>query len=108
MAHCHRDLGRAYVARRLAEQSLASSVGEECARSRVFTRLVLAAAVLGQGEVEGACHLGSVVVPRVRATSSARCVGYLDAFARSVRPYRGQPMADRFLTQARSVVSAAQ
>ncbi len=108
VAHCHRDLGHAHVARRLAEQSLASSVGEEYARSRVFTRLVLAAAVLGQGEVEEACHLGSVVVPRVRATSSARCVGYLDAFARSVRPCRGQPMADRFLTQARTVVSAAQ
>ncbi|WP_150246279.1 hypothetical protein [Nocardiopsis quinghaiensis] len=108
VAHCHRDLGHAHVARRLAEQSLAASSGEEYARSRVFTRLVLAAAVLGQGEVEEAGHIGEQVVPLVQATSSARCVGYLDDFARQVLPHRDQPGAARFLRQARAVVAAGQ
>ncbi|WP_344096626.1 hypothetical protein [Nocardiopsis tropica] len=104
VAHCHRDLGHSDVARRLAEQSLAASSGEEYARSRVFTRLVLAAAVLGQGEVEEACSMGSAVIPQVRATSSARCVGYLGDFVRRVAPYRDQPEAGRFLRRARDVV----
>lgn len=103
VAHCHQDLGEARAARRSAEQSLTASCGQEYARSRVFTRLVLASAVLGQGEVEEACHVGAAVVPQVRATSSARCAGYLDAFVDSVRAYRGQPEADRFLYQARTV-----
>ncbi|MCK9870275.1 helix-turn-helix domain-containing protein [Nocardiopsis dassonvillei] len=100
VAHCHRDLGEARAAQRSAEQSLTASCGQEYARSRVFTQLVLASAVLGQGEVEEACHLGAAVVPQVRATSSARCAGYLDAFVDSVRAYRGQQEADRFLHQA--------
>ncbi|MEU1899529.1 hypothetical protein ABZ512_14215 [Nocardiopsis dassonvillei] len=108
VAHCHRDLGHAHVARRLAEQSLAASTGDEYARSRVFTRLVLAAAVLGQGEVEEASHIGEKVVPLVRATSSARCTGYLGDFARQVLPHRDQPGAARFLRQARAVVATGQ
>ncbi|WP_232832183.1 hypothetical protein [Nocardiopsis sp. FIRDI 009] len=108
VAHCHRDLGHAHVARRLAEQSLAESTGDDYARSRVFTRLVLAAAVLRQGEVEEAVHLGTCVIPQVRETSSARCVGYLDDFAKRVLPYRDQPEAARFLRQAGSVVGATQ
>jgi hypothetical protein len=108
VAHCHRDLGHAHVARRLAEQSLAASTGDEYARSRVFTRLVLAAAVLGQGEVEEASHIGEQVVPLVQATSSARCAGYLNDFARQVLPHREQPGAARFLRQARAVVAAGQ
>lgn len=108
VAHCHRDLGHAHVARRLAEQSLAASTGDEYARSRVFTRLVLAAAILGQGEVEEASHIGEQVVPLVRATSSARCAGYLGDFARQVLPHRDQPGAARFLRQARAVVATGQ
>ncbi|WP_026128058.1 hypothetical protein [Nocardiopsis lucentensis] len=108
VAHCHRDLGHAHVARRLAEQSLAASTGDDYARSRVFTRIVLATAVLGQGEVEEAVHLGTRVIPQVRATSSARCVGYLDDFAKRVLPYRDQPEAARFLRQAGSVVVSGQ
>ncbi|WP_255646658.1 MULTISPECIES: hypothetical protein [Nocardiopsis] len=103
MAHCHQDLGETRTARRSAEQSLTASSGQEYARSRVFTRLVLASAMLGQGEVEEACHLGAAVVPQVRVTSSARCAGYLDTFIDSVRSYQGQPEADRFLRQAGTV-----
>ncbi len=102
VAHCHRDLGESRAARRSAEHSLTASRGQEYARSRVFTRVVLASAMLGQGEVEEACHFGAAVVPQVQATSSARCAGYLDTFVDSVRAYRGQPEADRFLQQARA------
>ncbi|WP_227014447.1 MULTISPECIES: hypothetical protein [Nocardiopsis] len=102
VAHCHHDLGEARAARRSAEQSLTASSGQEYARSRVFTRLVLASAILGQGEVEEACHVGAAVVPQVQATSLARCEGYLDTFVDSVHAYRGQPEADRFLHQART------
>lgn len=108
VAHCHRDLGHAHVARRLAEQSLAASTGDEYARSRVFTRLVLAVAVLGQGEVEEAGHIGEQVVPLVQATSSARCVGYLNDFAQRIWPHRDQPEAARFLRKARAVAATGQ
>jgi hypothetical protein len=108
VAHCHRDLGHAHVARRLAEQSLAAVTDDEYARSRVFTRLVLAAATLGQGEVEEASHIGEQAVLHVRRTSSARCVGYLDDFAKQLLPYRDQPQAARFLRQARPVLASVQ
>ncbi|MEU9890078.1 hypothetical protein [Sphaerisporangium sp. NPDC051011] len=75
-AHCFRDLGRPTDARRYALQCLDAETADY-ARSRTFSRLVLAAALLAQDELEEACTVVAAALPRIRETGSTRCRTYL-------------------------------
>ncbi|MCD0452500.1 hypothetical protein LO762_25425 [Actinocorallia sp. API 0066] len=75
-AHCFRDLNRPAEARRYAMQCLDAETADY-SRSRTFSRLVLAAALLSQNELEEACVVVTAALPRIQETGSTRCRTYL-------------------------------
>ena len=75
-AHCLRDLGDWQMAREQAELCLMLA-GDEYARSRAFSRIVLAQVLLGQGEVEQAAAAGLDVLPAVADLASVRVTVYM-------------------------------
>lgn len=100
LAHCHRDLGHADHARFYAEECLALSAGDDYARSRTFSHLVHAAAVLDQKELDEAAHTAVAALPLVEQTTSARAIGYLNDLATRFSPHAGHPAVKEFLRQA--------
>ncbi len=88
--HCHRDLQQYRAAAQHAERSLQLRAAG-FARSRVFCRLVLAAARLGLGEVEQACVLGAEAAQQAAEMRSARAAEYVRDFERRLEPYRDAP-----------------
>ncbi|MEE1928626.1 regulator [Streptomyces sp. TRM 70351] len=90
LAHCHRDLQQYRTAARYAERSLELRA-PGYARSRVLTRIVLATARLGLGEVEEACTLGADAARAVSELRSVRAHEYVRDFERRLEPYRDAP-----------------
>ncbi|MBC2873834.1 MULTISPECIES: regulator [Streptomyces] len=86
-AHCHRDLQQWRAAAQHAERSLQLRA-PAYARSRLFCRVVLAAARLGLGELEQACALGVEAAQAAAEMRSVRAVEYVREFERRLDPYR--------------------
>ncbi|PYC77852.1 regulator [Streptomyces tateyamensis] len=99
-AHCYRDLQQWRPAAQHAEKSLRLR-SAAYARSRVFCRIVLAAARLGLGDVDESCSLATEALRAAGEMRSARTVEYLRDFHRRLAPYRGNPAARAFEEAAR-------
>jgi len=85
--HSHRDLQQYRAAAQHAERSLRLR-GAGFARSRLFSRVVLATARLGLGELEQACTLGAEAAQQASEMRSARALDYVRDFERRLEPYR--------------------
>ncbi|KIF74145.1 regulator [Streptomyces sp. 150FB] len=85
--HCHRDLQQYRPAAQHAERSLQLR-SPVLARSRLFARVVLAAARLGLGELDQACLLGAEAAQQASEMRSARAVEYVRDFERRLEPYK--------------------
>ncbi|CAM5410066.1 regulator [Streptomyces fumanus] len=85
--HCHRDLQQYRAAAQHAERSLQLRAAGY-ARSRLFTRVVLATARLGLGELDAACQLGAEAAAQAADMRSVRAVEYVRDFERKLEPYR--------------------
>ncbi|MDH6115827.1 regulator [Kitasatospora sp. GAS204B] len=99
-AHCYRDLQQWRPAAQHAEKSLRLR-GAAYARSRVFCRIVLAAARLGMGDVDESCALATEALRAAGEMRSARTVEYLRDFHRRLAPYRSSAAARAFEEAAR-------
>ncbi|MQS07564.1 regulator [Streptomyces alkaliphilus] len=86
-AHCHRDLQQYRSAARYADRALQLRA-PAYARSRLFTRVVLATARLGLGEVEQACVLAAEAAQQAVEMRSVRAHEYLRDFERRLEPHR--------------------
>lgn len=86
-AHCNRDLQQYRAAAQHAERSLQLRA-PGYARSRLFSRVVLASARLGLGELEQACQLGAEAAQAAGEMRSVRAVEYVREFERRLEPYR--------------------
>ncbi|MFE0963221.1 regulator [Streptomyces fungicidicus] len=85
--HCHRDLQQFRAAAQHAERSLRlRSPGY--ARSRLFSRMVLATARLGLGELDQACQHAAEAAGQAAEMRSVRAVEYVRDFERKLEPYR--------------------
>lgn len=87
LAHCHRDLHQYRACAQHAERSLLLRA-PGYARSRLLSRLVLATARLGLGDLEQACDLGAAAARKAAEMRSVRAVDYVRAFERRLSPYR--------------------
>ncbi|MFJ8075807.1 regulator [Streptomyces sp. NPDC096176] len=85
--HCHRDLRQYRTAAQHAERSLQLQA-PAFARSRLFSRVVLASARLGLGELDQACALGAEAALQASEMRSARAAEYVRDFERRLEPYR--------------------
>ncbi|MDI3387227.1 regulator [Streptomyces sp. B-S-A8] len=85
--HCHRDLQQYRAAAQHAERSLHLRA-PAFARSRLFSRVVLATARLGLGELDQACALGAEAAQQAAEMRSARALEYVRDFERRLEPYR--------------------
>lgn len=85
--HCHRDLQQFRAAAQHAERSLQLRA-PAYARSRLFSRVVLASARLGLGELDQACALGAEAAGAASEMRSVRAVEYVRDFERRLEPYR--------------------
>ncbi|MEU1282066.1 regulator [Streptomyces sp. NPDC005805] len=87
IGHCHRDLQQYRSAIRHAERALQLRA-PAFARSRLFSRVVLASARLGLGELEQACALGAEAALQASEMRSVRATEYVREFERRLEPYR--------------------
>lgn len=85
--HCHRDLQQFRAAAQHAERSLQLRPAAH-ARSRLFSRVVLATARLGLGELDQACQLAAEAAAQAAEMRSVRAVEYIREFERRLEPYR--------------------
>ncbi|WP_245687483.1 regulator [Streptacidiphilus griseoplanus] len=100
-ALCYRDLQQWRLSAQHAEKSLRlRSPGY--ARSRVFSRSVLATARLGMGDVDEACAVATEALRSAAEMRSVRAVEYLRDFHRRLSPYRGSPVVRAFEEVART------
>ncbi|MGW3560038.1 regulator [Streptomyces sp. NPDC000963] len=87
LAHCHRDLQQHRYAAQHAERALQLRA-PGFARSRLFSRVVLATSRLALGELEQACALGAEAAQQASEMRSARAAEYVRDFERRLEPYR--------------------
>ncbi|WP_229758582.1 regulator [Peterkaempfera bronchialis] len=100
-ALCYRDLQQWRLCAQHAEKSLRlRSPGY--ARSRVFSRSVLATARLGMGDVDEACAVATEALRAAAEMRSVRAVEYLRDFHRRLSPYRGSTVVRAFEEAARA------
>ncbi|MEU6815255.1 regulator [Streptomyces sp. NPDC046860] len=92
LGHCHRDLHQFRPAAQHAERSLRLRPAAH-ARSRVFSRVVLATARLGLGDLDQACALAAEAAAQAAEMRSVRAVEYIRDFERRLEPYRDAPPA---------------
>ncbi|CAM5537269.1 Regulator OS=Streptomyces alboniger OX=132473 GN=CP975_09650 PE=4 SV=1 [Streptomyces alboniger] len=85
--HCHRDLQQFRAAAQHAERSLQLRA-PTYARSRLFSRVVLASARLGLGELDQACALGAEAAGAAVEMRSVRAIEYVRDFERRLEPYK--------------------
>lgn len=100
-ALCYRDLQQWRLSAQHAEKSLRMR-SPGYARSRVFSRTVLATARLGMGDVDEACAMAGEALRAAADMRSVRTVEYLRDFHRRLSPYRGSPVVRAFEEAARS------
>ncbi|MFD7884577.1 regulator [Streptomyces bauhiniae] len=87
LGHCHRDLHQFRAAAQHAERSLRLRSATH-ARSRLFSRVVLATARLGLGDLDLACSLAAESAAQAAEMRSVRAVEYIRDFERRLEPYR--------------------
>ncbi|TGN77913.1 regulator [Streptomyces bauhiniae] len=87
LGHCHRDLHQFRAAAQHAERSLRLRSATH-ARSRLFSRVVLATARLGLGDLDLACTLAAEAAAQAAEMRSVRAVEYIRDFERRLEPYR--------------------
>ncbi|MEW2316980.1 regulator [Streptomyces bauhiniae] len=87
LGHCHRDLHQFRAAAQHAERSLRLRSATH-ARSRLFSRVVLATARLGLGDLDLACSLAAEAAAQAAEMRSVRAVEYIRDFERRLEPYR--------------------
>ncbi|MDF3297199.1 regulator [Streptomyces tropicalis] len=87
LGHCHRDLQQYRAAAQHAERSLQLRA-PAYARSRLFSRVVLATARLGLGDLDQACRLGAEAAGQAADMRSVRANEYVRDFERRLEPYR--------------------
>ncbi|MGW2208894.1 regulator [Streptomyces sp. NPDC001781] len=87
LGHCHRDLHQFRPAAQHAERSLRLRPAAH-ARSRLFSRVVLATARLGLGDLDQACALAADAAAQAAEMRSVRAVEYIRDFERRLEPYR--------------------
>src|SRR6266542_2985778 len=104
--HCFRDLGRSEHAAEYAEQAIATST-PDYPRSRVFTRFVLAAALLQSGDEERACTEALLALHDIERIRSERVRVYLADFCAQLQRRATRPASD-FLEQANLLLAAHQ
>ncbi|MFJ4003412.1 regulator [Streptomyces sp. NPDC090023] len=92
LGHCHRDLHQFRAAAQHAERSLRLRSAAH-ARSRLFSRVVLATARLGLGDLDQACALAAEAAGQAAEMRSVRAVEYIRDFERRLEPYRDAPPA---------------
>ncbi|MFJ8729750.1 regulator [Streptomyces bauhiniae] len=92
LGHCHRDLHQFRAAAQHAERSLRLRSATH-ARSRLFSRVVLATARLGLGDLDQACALAAEAAAQAAEMRSVRAVEYIRDFERRLEPYRDAPPA---------------
>ncbi|MCP3760740.1 regulator [Streptomyces sp. TBY4] len=97
-AHCHRDLHQYRACAQQAERSLRLRA-PGYARSRLLSRLVLATARLGLGDLEQACAMGAAAARQAAEMRSARAVDYVRAFERRLGPYHDTAAAREYHDQ---------
>src|SRR6266540_1930163 len=102
--HCFRDLGRSEHAAEYAEQAIATST-PDYPRSRVFTRFVLAAALLQSGDEERACTEALLALHDIERIRSERVRVYLSDFCAQLQRRATRPASD-FLEQANLLLAA--
>lgn len=102
-AHCYRDLGQPQLSYHYATQCLAAG-SEKYARSRIFSRIVLATSLLDQGELEAACDVAIQTLPRIHDTASVRCTAYLSDFHTRMKSHAAHPAVAAFTEQARPLL----
>lgn len=96
VAHCFRDLkmfGRAVE----SAQACLRYPEQGSPRSRVFSRVVLAEALFGAGEVEQAAEISSAVLPLAASMTSQRTASYLAALRSRAEPFALVPAVGEFL-----------
>ncbi|MFI9391666.1 regulator [Streptomyces bauhiniae] len=92
LGHCHRDLHQFRAAAQHAERSLRLRSATH-ARNRLFSRVVLATARLGLGDLDQACALAAEAAAQAAEMRSVRAVEYIRDFERRLEPYRDAPPA---------------
>ncbi|GAB2814298.1 hypothetical protein GCM10022221_10170 [Actinocorallia aurea] len=102
-AHCFRDLELPTEAHRYIRQCL-DAESDDYARSRTFSRIVLATSLLAQGELDEACRIAATALPRIRQTSSVRCVTYLRDLHDRMLPYGDHSAVRGLFEQARDLL----
>ncbi|XVQ86441.1 hypothetical protein ACQP2K_03110 [Microbispora siamensis] len=111
-AHCFRDMGDARESYRQATHCLsvaeASPAAGGYARSRIFSRIVLATSLVDQGDVEQACNIAVRILPRIQETASIRCTTYLRDLHNRMRSHSDHPSVIDFTEQARPVLRGHQ
>ncbi|MFC4332124.1 regulator [Streptomyces andamanensis] len=90
LGHCHRDLQQYRAAAQHAERALQLRA-PAYARSRLFSRVVLATARLGLGDLEQACRLGAEAAAQAADMRSVRADEYVRDFERRLEPYKDAP-----------------
>jgi hypothetical protein len=102
-AHCFRDLHQPAHPYQYATQCLAAG-SEEYARSRTFSRIVLATSLLDQGELAEACNIATNTLPRIAETASVRCTTYLVDLHQRMKPHHDHPAVIAFTERARPLL----
>ncbi|MGW5336595.1 regulator [Streptomyces bauhiniae] len=87
LGHSHRDLHQFRAAAQHAERSLRLRSAAH-ARSRLFSRVVLATARLALGDLDLACTLAAEAATQAAEMRSVRAVEYIRDFERRLEPYR--------------------
>jgi len=105
--HCFRDLGRFPQAAAFAEEALTKS-SPAYPRSRVFTRMVLATALLQSGDPDSACAEALCALTEMEGIQSARVRRYLADFYARVQTSPGGSSTDEFTEQAASLLATDQ
>ncbi|MEV3853115.1 hypothetical protein AB0J38_02190 [Streptomyces sp. NPDC050095] len=104
-ALCHRDLGEAARAERLAEASVAANI--ERRRRQAISRSVLATAHLQQGRLDEAIGTATHALDGLSGVHSERSVQALREFRSRLANQRNEPIVREFERRAKPILGAA-
>jgi hypothetical protein len=104
-ALCHRDLGEAAEAQRMAEESVRANADRR--RRQAISRSVLATAHLQQDRLDEAIHTATEALGTLGSVHSERSVQALRDFRRRLVPLRREPLVAEFEQRSRAVLGTA-
>lgn len=99
-AHCFRDLG---LFRRAVDSALdcLEYPDQGSPRSRIFSRVVLAESLLGDGDAEEGAKVALETLPLIAQTASLRTVTYLAELRSRAEEFSGVPPVAEFLSRSK-------